>query len=384
MELKTVKFIKENNNWKEILSAPPYSLTIKEDKEYYLLKYNQLESDFSIDIVKECRGLIIDKKLLIPVALSFTKFFNIEEPNANRISWSNCRVQEKVDGAKILVWYNRNKWHVSTSGNIDAYTTMVGDLGFSYGQLFDEAVLNLKDANHQQLFQSTDDFLTKLNPLLCYTFELISPKARIVIAYKQTEIRFIGLRNVIDMEELNPDEDYIATIVKRPKEFPIVSAKDCMDKASKLGLDQEGFVVVDYRWRRVKVKSPLYIKAHYLKNNSIQSKGRLLGIIESNEQDEFLSYFPEWTEDINRLLDKRELFKSELYRACTDVFNYANGLDRNLPDYQKIVAQYIMTHYEKFQAFIFKILKIDLLSYYIDGEWGKLSNDKKLEHIGEK
>ena len=75
---KTIEFIKENNkDWKELLSQAPYSLIIKEDDSYYLLKYNQLESDMSNEIVKECRGLIIDKQTLIPKALSFLKFFNI-------------------------------------------------------------------------------------------------------------------------------------------------------------------------------------------------------------------------------------------------------------------------------------------------------------------
>ena len=59
MKLETLKFIEENSDWKDTLTQPPYSLTIKEDDEYYLLKYNQIESDFSQRIVKECRGLIL-------------------------------------------------------------------------------------------------------------------------------------------------------------------------------------------------------------------------------------------------------------------------------------------------------------------------------------
>ena len=69
--LKTIEFIKEHqSNWKELLTKKPYCLTIKEDDNYALLKYSQIESDFNEIIVKECRGLIIDKNTLEPVALS--------------------------------------------------------------------------------------------------------------------------------------------------------------------------------------------------------------------------------------------------------------------------------------------------------------------------
>ena len=97
--LQTISFIKNNENWRELLSQAPYCLSIKEDENYALLKYSQLESDFHEPIVKECRGLIIDKNTIEPAALSFYKFFNVQEPLADRIYWKDCRVQEKVDGS---------------------------------------------------------------------------------------------------------------------------------------------------------------------------------------------------------------------------------------------------------------------------------------------
>ena len=57
MKLQLLDFIKQNKeNWKEVLQKPPYSLIVKEDDDYILLKYNQLESDLSNSIVQECRG----------------------------------------------------------------------------------------------------------------------------------------------------------------------------------------------------------------------------------------------------------------------------------------------------------------------------------------
>jgi hypothetical protein len=58
MKLQLLDFIKQNKeNWKEVLKKPPYSLIVKENDDYVLLKYNQLESDLSNSIVQECRGV---------------------------------------------------------------------------------------------------------------------------------------------------------------------------------------------------------------------------------------------------------------------------------------------------------------------------------------
>lgn len=58
-----IDFIKNEPNWKEILAAAPYCLTIREDDDLVLFKYSQLKSDFYNPIVKEARGLILEKGL---------------------------------------------------------------------------------------------------------------------------------------------------------------------------------------------------------------------------------------------------------------------------------------------------------------------------------
>ena len=41
-ELELEKFIQSHANWRELLQQPPYNITIKDDGEYTLLKYNQI------------------------------------------------------------------------------------------------------------------------------------------------------------------------------------------------------------------------------------------------------------------------------------------------------------------------------------------------------
>ena len=96
MKLKLIEFIKEHkDNWRELLKESPYCLTINEDDNYAIFKYSQVESDFNEQICRECRGLIIDKNTLEPTALSFIKFFNVQETFADTINWNKAKVQEK-------------------------------------------------------------------------------------------------------------------------------------------------------------------------------------------------------------------------------------------------------------------------------------------------
>lgn len=96
MELE--KFIKEHSDWKELLQQESYCILMNEDDDYVLLKYNQIQSDFNLPIVRECRGVILYKRTLEVVCRPFDKFGNYGEGYCPEIDWSTARVQEKIDG----------------------------------------------------------------------------------------------------------------------------------------------------------------------------------------------------------------------------------------------------------------------------------------------
>ena len=59
--MEVLDFMNTHDNWETILTQPPYCITVKRDGDYILLKYNQYGSDFSLQIVRECRGSIFYK-----------------------------------------------------------------------------------------------------------------------------------------------------------------------------------------------------------------------------------------------------------------------------------------------------------------------------------
>jgi hypothetical protein len=135
------EFIKSHpDNFKELLSVKPYAIKISEDDNFMMFKYSQIESDFNNPIVRECRGIILDKSDWSIACHPFHKFGNYGEGYVPDIDWESAIVQEKVDGSLIKLWFNQytNDWQWSTNGTINAFDASLQDniLGIkSFGDL---------------------------------------------------------------------------------------------------------------------------------------------------------------------------------------------------------------------------------------------------------
>lgn len=295
MKMKILDFIRDNADWESLLCKKPYCLKVKKDGRYIMLSYNQIESDFYNPVVRECRGIILDEETLAPVCVPFFKFGNYGEGYVPEIDWASAKTQEKVDGSLIKVWYHDGKWRVSTNGTIDAYKCPLGLVDFAkmdcpyetFGDLFDVA---------KRRARLDFDKLDKGNT---YMFELVSPYNKVVVNYQDIEIYHIGTRNNKTFEELN-----VEIGIKKPKQYPLHSLEDCIKSASELTFNEEGYVVVDRHWNRVKVKSPAYVAVHHLKGNDELNIKSVIELIKENEIEEFLSYFPEYTKAINLIRKK--------------------------------------------------------------------------------
>lgn len=304
MKLQLFKFINNHKeNWKELLQQPPYSLIIKEDDTYMLLKYSQIESDFSKKIVKECRGIILDKESLKVVAFPFTKFFNYGQVEAAKINWKGARVLDKIDGSLISLWYDRGEWHWSTSGNINASKTE-----FS---LPDLVQLKCSMKTWKELIESADNYgdiqWENLNKNCTYMFELVSPYTKIVIPYPYTRLHHLATRNNITYQE----EEQDIGIVK-PKSYPIETLEDCVYAAEHLSKEYEGFVVVDKNYHRIKIKNPTYLMMHKMANNNQVTLKAILALLKSNDHEEFLSYFPEYVSTFNKVQEVLTQYEQEM------------------------------------------------------------------------
>lgn len=320
-EMEILNFIKEHgDNWREIIRQKPYAIKVTTDGEYTILKYDQINSDLSLPLVKECRGLILDNQNR-PVCVPFFKFFNSFEPNADNIDWNSARVQEKLDGSIIKLAYFGGEWRVSTNGTIDAYKSKIyEDLSdiecpyTTYGELWDIAK------------KKTNLDYDKLDKNCTYMFELVGPYNKVVVDYKETKIYHIGTRDNTTLQELDIDIG-----VEKPKVYPLSTLQGCLDACKDMPFNQEGYVVVDKDWHRVKIKSPAYVAVHRLKNNGDINERAVIELIRENELDEFLSYFPEFKKVIYE-------YKSILEKMVEDLTTNIKEISKKTYETQKDFA----------------------------------------------
>ena len=295
------EFIANNNNWKKIIQEKPYCVEVKEDDDYILLKYSQIDSDFSKELVRECRGVILNKENLNVVCRPFKKFFNYGEVYAADIDWNTARIASKIDGSLIKVWFD-NVWHISTNGTIDAFKA---ELSFgtnefkTFGDIFTKALEK----------QNIAPYFDNLNKDYTYLFEVVSPYNRIVVPYKEIDAYHIGT-----IETKTAKEVEVNIGVKKPKEYFFSSLKETVNAANELPYDDEGYVVRDKNYNRIKIKSPEYLAIHRLANNGNVSYKRILELVLINEDSEFLTYFPEYTEAFDEVKEKLNAFLSKVKR----------------------------------------------------------------------
>lgn len=301
LELKD--FILSHDNWEELLTAEPYYLKVSRDDGYIMFKYNQIFSDFNIPLVREARGIIFRESDWKCVCDPFRKFGNWGEEYCPEINWATASVQQKIDGSLIKFWYD-NGWHISTNGTIDAFKAEINNVKFqNFGQLVLAAII--------RRFPDEHEFFNMLDPKCTYMFELVSPYNRVVIPYQAIKLYFLGIRDMNDGQEWNPEESDVSMFFQVPKRYSLATLEDIQKAASALPWDQEGYVICDNNFNRVKVKSPSYVKAHYARNNNVITEERLVQVILDGEQKEFSIYASEYA---NELLDIENI----MHRIASD------------------------------------------------------------------
>lgn len=334
-------FIKEHKDWEAILSGAPYNIKVSRDGCYVMLKYSQIDSDFSEPLVQAARGVIYREPEMVCVCRPFSKFFNYGEPNAASIDWDseNLSILEKIDGSLIKVWYDQGEWHISTNGTIDAFKApLSGAIDASYGELFMEAVRD----RHFSWAAMPQNFT--------HLFELVSPWTRVVIPYEQLDAYYLS-----SIEPIYGWEDMMVDIFGKyfptPARVEADSIEELVAKAQALDWTHEGFVVWD-GIDRIKVKSPAYVLAHYGRMNGNLSWESLVQVVLDNEEDEFLSYADEWADQIHKIKIKK-MAAGERADIIKKIM-YFYFIDKPRAEYAKRVKQW-GDSCSKYFDFMFKL-----------------------------
>jgi len=329
-ELNIVKFLRGFDTVSEALAAVSEKYAIKANAHslyphLYEFKYDQIDSPMKSDLVKECRGIILDSNdNWNVVAYPFSKFFNHGEHHAAKIDWKTAKFWEKIDGSLMFVYFYDDVFNVASSGLPDARGE-VSDKSMTFSELFWKTWM---DRNYD----------LPDNHNYTYIFEMTSPLTQVLVPHSENNIRLIGVRDLTTMQEVD-----INTITKnweKVKCFPVASIEEAEALCDTMNpMEQEGFVITDAKFNRVKLKSPQYAAISHLglTPEEITEKGLrmekydgntqerwMLKVILTNECSEFLTYYPQYKSLYEKVYSRYVKLVSEmeaLYASIKDITN---------------------------------------------------------------
>jgi hypothetical protein len=170
-----------------------------------------------------------------------------------------------------------------------------------------------------------------------FSFELTSQYNKIVVRHPKPGLTLLGGRFLTNQQEMTAREaasyfpekgcpalpgherfnDYVRP--KIVKEYSLSSFDEIVATFPSIDpMSQEGYVVVDAAFNRVKVKSPAYVALHHMKD-SLGSQKALVVVALNGEIDEVVAHFPEYADNLRQAKEKIDALVAELETAYSKI-----------------------------------------------------------------
>ena len=324
----------------ELTELHEANLNVSEKNGFCLYNYNQNVLVPRDDpIIRMCRGIVLDKDGEV-MNQPFNRFFNFHEAECDKIDIANADIFEKLDGSLISVWHTGTEWEVTTRGVFYPH----------------EDSHNFKET-FCRLFDNFDRLWTDVT----YMFELISRDNKIVTKYEEEKVVLIGARGRKTGAEVSQEDlDYVAINleVPRPMRYKATSVDECRKLFEGMRDDEEGIVIVDDKFHRVKLKQESYLKM--AKIISLKDQDVLDFILGKVELDADFTDMPELKEKMERVEEIHD-----------EVMEYASKIYNNIEDIEsdKEFALHALNY--KIKGILFGLRKGRSLDY-MDIRWKKL------------
>lgn len=314
-----------------------YGIKVGSYEDRYILNYDQIESKkHKLDpIVRCCRNLIISSDFEKVLHRSFDRFYNFDEEGTNDYSlnfpFEHCSVDEKLDGSLIGIYYDGKNWCICTRST-----------AFAEGEMpllsEDGNLVTYNDFIRENI--NLEYFFDHAHPDLSYIFELVSPFNPHVKKYSQTKLCLLAVRNKLNGQYLNR---YIQGKIVGWENYPVVykfhNYEEILNSIKNLPPTDEGYVC-DYHDWRIKVKNPTHMALMAMRGNGKMTFRGLLKIVLNSEQDEFLTYFPEFAPQILKLFD----IHKNLPLLYNKIFYELNSLNLRRKEFAKKVYKIPFNH----------------------------------------
>lgn len=347
-----VNFIKENDNWEELLRKTPYNLKSVKwcdwQPDWCMFVYNLFNSDLKNDVVRGCRGTVlkINGKNVEIISAPYTKFFGYGDPSGkdieDSINWNNAKIQEKIDGIIIKTacvnfeldnGNTEKRLYFFTNGSFDLNAPFEDSMVYdepetrgmdAYGDLLKYAIkkadkfVKVHYSKEAGFFYVTGGWVNFIPYGSTLMMELTSPRNRIICDYKETKLWWHGYRDPNGIEhdprevkfelnpEFNPDESGFTLPFETPKLYDTHNYDELKELLKTFkGNEQEGVVVVDYTTEgtpRAKIKCDDYLKMKFARDTSCNTRVLFKAVVD-NEYDDLIASVPATLPKIKEIIE---------------------------------------------------------------------------------
>ena len=309
-------------------------------------------------MTRNIRSVVIDNIKQKVVSLSPSKSFYLDEFIYNHPQFDDVIVEEFIEGTMInLFWdeYN-NKWEISTK------TTIGGNVIFFSNKTFN------------QMFYETIEYckldLSLLNKSCCYSFVMQHPSNRIVTQFSNPSLFLIEVYNegvFMDVNEVI--QTFTDANVKCPKALDIFSnynelinyynENDIPSYSMGIIIRKKGTNI------RTKIRNPNYEKIRLLRGNSSNLQFHYFTLMKENKIDEFLQYYPEYSNKIKKYTSIDNKFINNLYKNYVSCYIKKKDRLNNFPKNYKTHMFYIHQIYLNKLKQDKKSIKYEVVNEYV-------------------
>ena len=287
--METIKFI-EQHGLQALTDVLGIQVKTIENESFgsdlICLNYNQIESPKLHPVVKECRGLILNKNTFDIVFRSMERFFNHNENGCVAKLDKDTDYFDKLDGSYIKIYHFDGMWYLATRGTIFA-NNPVNPFGLTFKQLVYKA---LGVENYDQFALRAE---ANLDKNISYSFEITSPDNRVVTPYTEYTLHYLNARitNTGEYTDQREQAKSFGAKLQTPLKFETVTEMEEYVK-NLTGL-QEGLVAYENGIPVAKIKNDVYIQVHHSRGEGIITPKRVRHLVLIQEHEEYLAYFPE-------------------------------------------------------------------------------------------
>jgi hypothetical protein len=290
--------------------------------------YHQIDSPKTHPIVREARGICLEKDTWKIVGKSFNRFFNLGEvaDEYKDFDWSQFICYTKADGSLMLLYYYGGTWRIKTRGSFATGAVpfpLPGEPAPSFGELFWRTL----KADPPGLTAR----LARLNPQYTYVLEMCSKFNQVVRLYSKPCVYLLSVFDNATGAEVSDEE--AAEIAKevpfeRPEVHPFTSLEEIERFLKQQEEDDhtfEGVIVRDSNNLRYKIKSETYRALHHmLDNGNLYSPKCLVPYALTKDPAKMLEVYPHAKDHLDAVVSKVTLAWIQLLKIWEDNWQIEN------------------------------------------------------------